>query len=134
MSITHTKSITLCTSLFLMALVAQATSQELQKSTQSGTVMNYFAILKQASRQSYNYLMNFVDALPLTKMLLTSGAFLGLFFMLIRLVIVLGPIIFLGALTRESSEVSDYLKLLIEFYNHIVLAIDDQINTRPTSK
>lgn len=117
-----------------MALVAQATSQELQKSTQSGTVMNYFAILKQASRQSYNYLMNFVDALPLTKMLLTSGAFLGLFFMLIRLVIVLGPIIFLGALTRESSEVSDYLKLLIEFYNHIVLAIDDQINTRPTSK
>lgn len=112
----------------LVALMSTISGQELEKSSKSGTILNYLAILRQTSRQSIGYITNLAEAIPFTKVLLAGGALLSLFFIFVRLLVVLGPIILFGTLTRESTDVSDYLKLLIEFYNQIVQTLDEQIS------
>lgn len=59
---------------------------------------------------------------------MTTGALLGLFLVFIRILIVIGPILLLGALTRESTDAKDLLRMLIEFYNQVIVALDDQMS------
>lgn len=82
--------------------------------------------LKQFSLQASNKALDLIKLIPITKILLVGGAVLSILFMFIRLVIVLGPIIILGALTRESNSANDFFSLLLEFYNRLLSAVDDQ--------
>lgn len=100
--------------------------QEVQKSSRSEKLVNLFAIIQQTSKQSLSYITNLAASIPFAKLILTGGALLSFFFVFIRFLIVLGPIILMGTLTRESSEATDFLKSLIEFYNQIVLTLEDQ--------
>lgn len=81
---------------------------------------------KQATFQGVKQARGLLVSLPLGKILLAGGALLSLFFIFIRIIIVFSPIFLLAALTRESTDVGDIIGMLIEFYNRIVIALDDQ--------
>lgn len=113
---------TLCIIIYLLVWQVEALSQNSSpKLTES-----FFSSLKQTSRQGVGLFKKFAASIPFTKVLLSGGAILSLFFIFIRMLIVIGPILILGAMTRESTDATDFLKMLIEFYNQIVVALDDQ--------
>lgn len=85
-----------------------------------------FSIIKKTSRQSLGFLSNLFVSIPFGKMLLAGGALLSLFFLFVRLIIVLAPILILGAMARESTDATDLIKMLIDFYNQVVIALDEQ--------
>lgn len=118
--------------LVLLQFLHPLEAAELTKSTRSGRVDNFIAVLKQASYQGANYARDLATSLPLTKILLAGGALLSLFLIFIRLIIVLGPILVLGAMTRESTDTTDLLRMLLEFYNQVVMALDAQLNQKTT--
>lgn len=97
-----------------------------QSVSSPGKLSNLFSNLKTASQRSFTYAGDLLTALPVGKIFLAGGALLSLLFIFVRLLIVLGPIILLGALTRESTDASDLLRMLIEFYNQVVIALDEQ--------
>lgn len=105
-----------------------ANAAELSKSSHSGRLENFFAVLKVASRQGKNYVADLLETIPFKKIILSGGALLSLFFIFVRLLVVLGPILILGALTRESTDATDLMKILIEFYNQVIVALDDQMS------
>lgn len=106
---------------------SQADAAELAK---SGQFHNIFSSLKQASHQGVNYVSDLVVSIPFGKIVLAGGALLSLFFIFVRLLVVLGPILLLGALTRDSTDATDLLRMLIEFYNQVIVALDEQM-TQP---
>lgn len=88
---------------------------------------NFFSLLKQTSRQGASYVSELVASIPFGKIALASGALLSIFFLFIRLIVVLGPILILGAMTRESTDATDLLRMLIEFYNQVIVSLDEQM-------
>lgn len=93
---------------------------------------NFFSVFKQASRQGASFLGDMAASIPFGKIALGGGALLGLFLLFLRLLIVLGPILILGAMTRESTDATDLLRMLIEFYNQIILSLEEQSPIQPT--
>lgn len=89
---------------------------------------SFFSSLKQTIQQRISLAkkLSLPFSLPLTKILLSGGAILSLLFIFMRMLIVIGPILLLGAMTRESTDATDLLKILIEFYNQVVVALDNQ--------
>lgn len=113
----------------LLTLLSQGqtvTGTELTKVFKLPRMDGLLGTIKQASRQSASFVSDLVVSIPFTKILLTGGALLSLLFIFLRLLIVLGPILILGALTRESTDATDILKMLVEFYNQVIVALDDQ--------
>lgn len=107
-------------------MVQPAYGAELGKSL-GGRVENLFAILKQASRQGASYLSDLAISIPFGKIAVGGGALLGIFFLFLRLLIVMGPILILGALTRESQDATDLIRMLIDFYNQLIVSLDEQV-------
>lgn len=111
-----------------------AEAAELIKS-ESGSYANKLSSilsgLRKSSFQGVQQASSLLVSLPFGKILLAGGALLSLLFIFLRLVVVLSPIFLLGALTRESTDFVDLLEMVIEFYNRIVIALDDQA---PTTK
>lgn len=111
-------------------LIANAEGSEaneiIKKPTSIGSLRNFFGSLRRASSRGLSFASNLLVSIPFTKILVAGGALLSLFFIFVRLIVVLGPILLLGAMTRESTDASDLLKMLIEFYNQIILALDEQ--------
>lgn len=99
-------------------------AQDLAK---SGRLQKYFALLKQTPGQATSYARELITSIPFGKILLAGGALLSVFFLFVRLLVVLGPILILGALTRESTDATDLLRMLIEFYNQVIVALDEQM-------
>lgn len=97
-----------------------------------GSLRGFFGEIKKSSARGLNYLTNMLVSIPFTKIIMAGGALLSLFFIFVRLIIVLGPIMILGAMTRDgTTDASDLLKMLIEFYNQIVVALDEQYGAQP---
>lgn len=91
-----------------------------------GRLSDFFSSISRASSRSFSLVSNFlVSHLPSKKILITSGALMSLFFIFVRLIIVMAPILLLGALTRESTDASDILQMLFDFYNQIIVALED---------
>lgn len=88
---------------------------------------NIFSQFKQTSIQGASFLRRSVSSIPIGKIVLIGGALLSLFFIFLRLLVVLGPILILGAMTRESTDATDVLRMLIEFYNQVIVALDEQM-------
>lgn len=113
--------------LYLIANVEGSEANEIiKKPTSIGSLRNFFGSLRRASSRGLSFASNLLVSIPFTKILVAGGALLSLFFIFVRLIVVLGPILLLGAMTRESTDASDLLKMLIEFYNQIILALDEQ--------
>lgn len=93
-----------------------------------GRLSSILHSIKQASFDGADLVRSAVVSIPFTKMVMTTGALLGLFLVFIRILIVIGPILLLGALTRESTDAKDLLRMLIEFYNQVIVALDDQMS------
>lgn len=87
-----------------------------------------FGLVKKTSRQGIDLAANLLASVPFGTVAVAAGALLGLFFLFLRLLIVLGPILVLGALTRESSSGGylDFLSMLLEFYNQLIESLDNQ--------
>ena len=110
----------------LVSLFCDANASELSKISRYNGLNDLFSSLKKIPSRGATFISDFALSIPFTKILLAGGALLGILFMFIRLLIVLGPIIILGAMTRESTDATDLLKMLIEFYNQVIVALDDQ--------
>ena len=115
------------------SLLAEAIDDDL---AQKGTVatrfprlQNLLASFKKTSRQGLSVASNLLSYIPFGRILLAGGALLSLFFIFLRLLVVLGPILLLGALTRESTNATDLFRLLIEFYNEVIMALDQQMSS-----
>lgn len=127
--------------LALVCVVAQADKQavddqqqSISKSASKSVLNALLSSVRRASSRSFSYLSSTLIATPITRILLTGGAILSLMLVFIRLVIVLGPILLLGALARESTDASDFLRMMIEFYNQVVLALDDAATNNPRQR
>ena len=92
-----------------------------------GRFENLFSRLKQTSRQGASYASDLLASIPFGKVALASGALLSIFFLFIRLIVVLGPILILGAMTRESTDATDLMRMLIEFFNQVIVSLDEQM-------
>lgn len=90
----------------------------------TGKLSEILSTIKEASVGGVSQASTWVRSLPFGKIFMTGGALLSLFFIFVRLVIVLGPILILGALTRESTDTGDFLRMLLEFYGQIIEAAD----------
>lgn len=99
---------------------------KVQRSSYLDKFNSIFSNLKKVSFQGIQQASGLLVSVPFGKILLAGGALLSLFFIFIRLIIVLSPIFLLGALTRESTDFVDLFEMLIEFYNRVVMALDDQ--------
>lgn len=131
-----TKSIVLAvlvTILSLLLIVGQkslahqlpsGSSEELAK-LDEGRLVNFLSIAKQAAVQALSYFKDVAMNMPFGKILL-AGALISLFSFFLRLIIVLGPIIALGAMTREGTDPRDFLMMFVNFYNNIVQNMDTQ--------
>lgn len=106
----------------------EVTAPTKSESRSIGSLQAFFGQIKKASARGVGYASNMLLSIPFTKMLMVGGALLSLFFIFLRLIIVLGPIMLLAMASRESTDASDLLKILIEFYNQIVLALDEQMS------
>lgn len=111
---------------FTVVSASESISNQLSYKQSPFKLQNILQSVKKSSRQSFNYLSELIVSIPFTKILLASGALLSLFFVFIRLLIVLGPILILGAMTRESTNATDIIRMLIEFYNQVIVALDEQ--------
>lgn len=120
--------ITLVVLLHLQQTGRNVEASELAKTSRAiGKLGNFFSNIKRASVRGVNLFTGMLASIPITKIMLAGGALLSLFFIFIRLLIVLGPILILGAMTRESTDTTDFLRILIEFYNQVLVALDEQI-------
>lgn len=125
--------VVLVSALYLVANVEGSEANEvIKKPTSIGSLRSFFGSLRRASSRGLSFASNLLVSIPFTKVLVAGGALLSLFFIFVRLIVVLGPILLLGAMTRESTDASDLLKMLIEFYNQIILALDEQTSS-PTA-
>lgn len=93
-----------------------------------GKLSSILSTIKKASFHGVDTVSRVAVSIPFTKILMTAGALLGLLFVFMRILIVIGPILLLGALTRESTDATDLLKMLVEFYNQVIVALDDQMS------
>lgn len=92
----------------------------------AGIVAQLVSNIKKASVGGARYINDLALSIPFTKAVLIGGALVSLFFLFLRILVVLGPILVLGAIARESStDATDFLKMLIEFYNQIVEAMEE---------
>lgn len=98
-----------------------------RRSSYLNKLSDVFSGFKEASFHGVKQARGLLVSLPLGKILLAGGALLSLFFIFLRIIIVFSPIFLLAALTRESTDVGDIIGMLIEFYNRIVIALDDQV-------
>lgn len=114
----------------IVAITCQLAHCDNQASSmqQEGNLSSLLHSIKKASFHGAGIVKSAALAIPFTKILMTGGALLGLFFVFIRILVVIGPILLLGALTRESTDATDLLKMLIEFYNQVIVALDDQMS------
>lgn len=112
--------------LFVVAYAeGQETNEIIKKPTYIGSLGNYFNTLKRASSRGLSSVSSLLVSIPFTKIVMSGAALLSLFFIFVRLVVVLGPILLLGAMARESTDVSDLLRILIDFYHQIILALEE---------
>lgn len=86
----------------------------------------FFSSLKRASSKGVDILGSLFHSFPFGRVALAGGALLSLLFLFVRLLIVMGPILILGSLTRDSTEPTDLLRMLIEFYNQMIVALEEQ--------
>ena len=82
--------------------------------------------VKRVSNRGFSVVGDFLASVSFTKIAIAAGALLSIFLLFVRLLVVLGPILILGAMTRESTESTDLIRMLIEFYNQIIVALDEQ--------
>lgn len=101
-------------------------AQEIMKEpTYIRSLGNFFGNLRRASSRGLSSLSSIFISIPFAKIVMSGAALLSLFFIFVRLIVVLGPILLLGAMARESTDASDLLRLLIDFYNQIIQALDE---------
>lgn len=114
----------------LMTILSKANhvnAAELIKATPLHGLENIFTSLKQTSRQGASFLTDLIASIPFGKIALASGALLSLILIFFRLLVVLGPILILGAMTRESTDTTDLIRTMIEFYKQVIVALNEQI-------
>lgn len=112
--------------LFVIAFVEGYEYNEIMREpTRIKSLGSFFSDLKRASARSLSSLSSLLVSIPFTKIIMSGAALLSLFFIFVRLIVVLGPILLLGAMARENTDASDLLKLLIDFYNQIIIALDE---------
>lgn len=92
---------------------------------------NLFSSFKQASVRGAGLARDLAVSIPFTKILLAGGAVLSLLFFFARLLVVLGPILLLGALTRESTDTRDAFRMVLEFFDQVIIALAEQMNQSP---
>lgn len=93
-----------------------------------GKFSSFFSLLRRTSRQGVNIISDLAVSIPFSKILLSGAAILSLLLIFLRVLIVLGPILLLGTLARESTDATDFLKMMIEFYNQVVAELENQAN------
>lgn len=110
----------------LAVVLCQNISDESESRVSPNKLDQVFTTMRSASSRSLGYLGSLMGK-PLGRILLAGGGVIGFILLAIRILVVAGPIFLLGSMARDSREVSDFLRLMVESYNLIVEALEDPV-------
>lgn len=99
-----------------------STSKESTELESASVWIQAFRGIQKASSRGLTIVGDIITGVPLTTIILIAG---GLISIILRLIVVFGPIFLLGTVTRDSSEATNFLKLIIEAYNMVIEAIEN---------
>lgn len=89
------------------------------------SISDLWTNLHEKSSRSLGSLTSLLQTIPITKIVLTSGTLVASLLILLRIIVVLGPILILGTLAREDTDIRDLIRQLIDNYKMIIETLDN---------
>lgn len=92
------------------------------------SLSSFIQNLQESTSRSFTSFTDLLPSISITKLILVSGALISVLFLFLRILVVIGPILILGAMAREDASVVDIVKIIVEGYNMIIEALDANQN------